>query len=557
MKWEIISKQNSKQIKTENILEVLLKNRKLFSEKEKQEFFNPTLPSQLSLEELGISKTQVTKAIARLKIALEKKERMVVYGDYDADGICSTAIAWETLYSLGFNVTPFIPDRFSEGYGLKKEQIKKLLQDNSDLSLIVTVDNGIVANDAVDYANSKGIDCIVTDHHEPSNKLPNASNIIHTTKTSGAGISWIFSREILKHFLPDTWQEKIENKLDLCAIGVVADQMLLTGVNRSFVKYGLESLRKTKRIGLRALFDQAAVEIADVATYHINYVIAPRINAMGRLKHGMDSLRLVCTKDAARAKELSALVAQTNIDRQKIVTESISHAKKHLENTGDTQGKVIILAHESYHEGVIGLIASKIVDEYYRPVIVFSKGEQYSKASGRSILGFNLIEAIRQLGDLWSEGGGHAMAAGFTIETDKLEEFGKRLNEIAQPALTDEILEKKIKVDLVLDFGNIDWDLVGKLTEFEPFGLGNPQAIFATLGVDIIDVKVLGNGVKHLKLKLKKDKTFDAIFFGAGELAKDLTTHDKIDIIYNLEINDWNGNKSLQLKLKDLKKHGE
>ncbi len=554
MKWEILAKLDAKKKTIQDIVYALLKNREIVSQKEENFFFKPPHPNDLSLGDLEISKKELDKTLKRLKKALKDKDQIVIFGDYDADGISSTAILWETLYALSFKVSPFIPDRFSDGYGLKKEQIEKIIADNPNLKLIITVDNGIVANDAVDFANSQGLEVIISDHHLPSKKLPNAYATIQTTKTSGAGISWMLSREILKEFADD-WQEKSQKTLDLCALGVIADQMPLVGVNRSFVKHGLEALRNTTRVGLKCVFDSSSINSKDVSTYHVNYLIAPRINAMGRLKHGMDSLRLICTKDALRAQELALLVSQTNEDRQKIVNDILVQVKN--KSSKISESKVIVLADENYHEGVIGLIAARLVEIYYRPVVVFSKGEVFSKASARSVTGFNIIEVLRSISDAWVEGGGHSMAAGFTVETARLEEFTTRICEVSQPLLTDEILLRKIKIDLEIDFPHLSWDLAEKLADFEPFGLGNLAPVFVCFGVEVLEVRVIGSSSKHLKLKLKKDKVLEAIFFGGGEKFGDLEVGSKIDIVFNLEVNQWNGNKSLQLKIKDLKKDGD
>lgn len=539
MKWEILSKQKSKN--QEEIIDNLLKNREILTKKQRDEFFNPKNPKDLSLEELGISKAQVGKTIKRLTKAKENKEKIIVFGDYDADGVCATAVLWEALYSLGFDVSPYIPDRFSEGYGLNAKTIERLKSENPTIALIITVDNGIVAVDAVEAAKKLGIDVIITDHHLPGSKLPKARSIIHSTKTSGAGIAWITAREI-----------GAAPSLDLTAIGVIADQMPLIGINRSLVKFGLGELRISKRPGLNSLYETSGINPKDISPYHINYIVAPRINAMGRLKHGMDSLRFLCTKSVDRARGLSRLLSQTNEDRQKIVDEAVIFAK--VEAAKFAKGQIIVLANEKYHEGIIGLVASKIVEEYYRPVIVFSKGEKYSKASARSISGFNIIDALRSLSDMWVEGGGHSMAAGFTLETSKLEEFTKRINESFSKSLTQGLTERKLKVDLELELSDLNWEFSSKLTEFEPFGIGNPQPVFSTKEVEIIDAKLIGNGLKHLKMKLRKEKFLDAIYFGAGEKASDLPPGSKIDVAFSFEVNEWNGNKSLQLKVKDMKK---
>jgi single-stranded-DNA-specific exonuclease len=536
MKWEVLGKAKNK-----NIIDTLLKNRGIKTLKDKKEFFNPTRPEKLSLKELGISRVEVKKAIKRIRGAIKNKEKVIVYGDYDADGICATAILWECLYSLGLNALPYIPERFSEGYGLNIESIRKLKEKDHDLGLILTVDHGIVADEKVDVAKELGIDVIITDHHEKGKTTPKAYSIIHTTKISGSGVAWILSRELGSI-----------NGLELAALGTISDQLTLIGPNRSIAKYGLEALRKTSRPGLLSLFEEAQIEKEKIGTYEVGYIIAPRINAMGRLTHAIDSLRLLCTRDRKRARELADLVGRTNLERQKIVETVVAHAKEKLGEK--VEESIIVLSHESYHEGVIGLAAAKLVERFYRPAIVLSKKKDISKASARSITGFNIIEAIRKLEGLYLEGGGHPMAAGFSIETSKIEEFTRRINKISRPLLTEEILSRKLKIDLEIDFDQIDQDLYQKIKEFEPTGLGNYQPSFMTKNVDVLEARTVGREGTHLKIKLRKGSmVLDAIAFGFGNLRTKILPDTKVDIIYSVEENIWNNHTNLQLKIRDIK----
>jgi single-stranded-DNA-specific exonuclease len=483
---------------------------------------------------LGIKKTNVRKIVERIKRARKDKESVVVYGDYDADGITATATMWEALNEIGLNVLPHIPDRFEEGYGINEESVKALKIKIPKLSLIVTVDNGIVAYQGIKAAKKLGVDVIIIDHHQKDGGKLLTSYVLHSTEVCGSALAWFFVKEI-----------GIKEGLDLAAIGTIADQMPLTGVNRSIVKYGLERLNKTNRPGLSALFKDAKIE--NIGTYEVNYMIAPRINAMGRLAQGIDSLRLLCTKRTDRALELSKLLSKTNFDRQRIVDEVLLHVKGSVSNE-----KIIVLAHESYHEGVIGLAAGKLVEEFYRPAIVLSKKGKISKASARSISGFNIIEAIKST-QLILEGGGHPMAAGFSIETSKIEIFTKKINSIAGKILTDDLLQKKLKIDMKIDFKYINKELVGKLGDFNPTGLGNPTPTFLTENTEVLDVRTVGTTARHLKLRLKQnDYIFDSIFFGGGEFYSEITPDTKIDAVYQIEENVWNGRTNIQLKIKDI-----
>jgi len=554
-KWDILykSKVKGQRSKVDEVIDILLKNRGIKTEKAKKEFFNPTPPDKISLKSLKISEASVRKAIARIKKAIKDREQIIVYGDYDADGVCATAIFWETLYSLNKKTLPYIPERFSEGYGLNAESVENIKSQDPDVKLIITVDNGIVAYNGVKKANELGIDIIITDHHLKGKKLPKAQAIIHTTEIGGAGLAWILSREIKSAI---SHQPSAISSLELAAIGTIADQLPLIGPNRSFAKYGLGALNKTERAGLLALFEEAAIKKGSagwgIGIYQVNFMIAPRLNAMGRLEHAIDSLRLLCIKDRGKAQELAYLLGKTNRQRQKVVDEVLLHANKSVDE--DNLGSVIILAHESYHEGVIGLAASKLVERFYRPAIVLSKGGKFSKASARSISGFNIIEALRKMQNMWVEGGGHPMAAGFTIETSKIEVFSERFSKAANSILTDDLLARRLKIDLEVDFNQLNWKLENALKDFEPAGIGNPTPTFATKEVGVLNSRVVGRDAKHLKLVLQKgDKTFDAIAFGFGYLYPKLMTAETVDVAYNLMENEWMGERKLELRVKDIK----
>ena len=542
MKWEILNK--SLVASHDSIVKILLKNRGIKTEKAKIEFLNPPDPSSVPITRLGIEKQAVKKVIDRIKKAKKNKEFVIIYGDYDADGICATAILWETLHEFGLEVLPFIPDRFEDGYGIKPESVEKLKEKFPNLGLIITIDNGIVAYDGIKKAKEFGIDTIVVDHHQKSSKKLATSYLLHATSVCGSALAWLFSKELANNL-------RVTERLSLAAIGTIADQMPLTDINRSIARFGLKELEDTRRPGLIELFRESGLKQGlgpcRIGTYEVGYVIAPRINAMGRLKNGIESLRLLCTKNKIKALEIAENIGKTNKERQKIVDDVLAIAKQKV-----TKEKIVVIAGENYHEGVIGLAAGKLVEEFYRPAIVLSIKGDSAKASARSIAGFNIIEAIRKV-NLHLEGGGHPMAAGFSIKSSEIEKFAKAINKYAKDILTDELLQKKIKVDCELGFNLLDNNLVKELKKFEPLGLGNPGAVFATKNVELTDVRTVGNSAKHLKLKLKQNEhIFDSIFFGGGKMYSKLSPGSKIDVVYNVEENIWNGRKSIQLKIKDI-----
>lgn len=539
-KWILLSPKNVLSTTLEEVENLLLKNRGLENQSQIDEFLDfPPLDS-LTCEKLDFEKKEIEKAIFRLKEAVRLGEKVIVYGDYDTDGVCATAIMWQTLQSAGAHVLPYIPRR-EEGYGLKKTTIEKLV--NEGVKLIVTVDHGIVANEQVAYAQKLGIDVIVTDHHLPGSEKPPAYAVVHTTKLCGAGVAW---------FLTSNFGSP---PLELAAIGTVADVMPLVGENRLLVKYGLQQLRQTKIPGLLALYEVAGIKRENIGTYEIGFLIGPRLNAAGRMEDPMEALRLLCTKNEERARSLAAKIDQQNKDRQLLTTQTTSHAKD-LWLTEDGKGKMIFVSHESYEEGIVGLVAGKLMEEFYRPTIIVAKGEEFCRASARSIYGFNIVEAIRTCSDILGPHGGHALAAGFTVETTRLEELKVRLREIAEKEIGDDSLTPILKVDLKLPSQLMNLDLLERIKNFEPFGFGNPEPSFLTCGLKIREMRLVGSEGKHLKLQLvdpSSGLSWGAIGFGLGQEGDDLKNGNLVDIVYNLTEDSWDGRTKVQLRIKDLK----
>lgn len=539
--WQILTKLKTKNLKlrTEDIINILLENRGLKTEKERKEFLNPENPQKITAQDLDIPQKEIEKAVLRIKEAIKNKEKIIIYGDYDTDGVCATAILWETLYSLGASVLPFIPKR-DEGYGLKVERIEEFARNG--VKLIITVDQGIVAYAQAESAKKNKVDLIITDHHALGKKLPKAFSIIHTLKLSGTGVSWFLARQLGN---PD---------LDLVTIGTIADLMPLIGVNRSLVTFGLQALQKTQRIGLKKLFSKAGIKQETISTYEVGYLIAPRINAAGRIEDPMDALRLVCVKNEEKAEIFAQLLEEKNKERQVMMEQMTIHARE-VWLKEDSKNKMIFISNEMYEEGIIGLIAGKLTEEFYRPSIILTKGEKYSKASARSIFGFNIVEAINTCSDLLDSCGGHEMAAGFSVENSKLDELKKRLVLLAEKNINEEMLQPRLRVDMQLDLADLSLGLATALQKLAPFGLGNPEPVFFSNNLKIADVRTVGSGNKHLKLKVADadNKTIEAIAFGMGSQMAVLATNKSVSVVYNLDINEWNNDKKLQLKIKDIK----
>lgn len=556
-KWEILTKQpfDTSEISIEDIIQVLLANRGQDDKAAVEHFLHPDL-KDITPVSVGIDDEQLRKALQRIKKGIDAKEKIIVYGDYDVDGITGTAILWETIHDLKGNVFPYIPHRVEEGYGLSVKGITNLLTQHPDTKLIITVDNGIVANEAVAFANERNLEVIVTDHHvsagEEKTVLPKALAIVHTTKLCGAGVAWVLSKAMRKAYGSELSDDP---HLELAALGTVADLVPLTGANRAIVKFGLEKLRTTKRKGLVSLFEEADIDQQALGVYQIGHVIGPRLNATGRMESGMDSLRLLCTRDTIRARELAHLLGKTNRERQQVMFEATEHASLSVKKR-ESLKKLLFVSDETYPEGVIGLIAGRLVEEYYRPAIVVSRGKNTSKGSVRSVNGFNIIEFLRQSSEYFVNVGGHPMAAGFTVETEKLDKLQELLEEMAEKLVGEDVLVRSVKVDMELPFSQISQRLYRQLQDLGPFGMGNPEPTFVTNNVEVKELRLLGKESTHLKLLLQHDfgPILEAIAFGMGSYFSELSRGDLIAIVYTIDENTWQGQTKLQLKIKDIRK---
>ncbi|NMC36178.1 single-stranded-DNA-specific exonuclease RecJ [Candidatus Beckwithbacteria bacterium] len=552
------------------IIDALLKNRGLSSKQDQEVFFQKAKLEDISIEKLAIPKTQITKVLKRLEKALKNKEKIVIYGDYDADGITATAIMWETLHALGFKVMPFLPHREEQGYGLKPDGIDAVIKQLGKPDLLMTVDNGIVAFEGVQHANKLGIDVIITDHHEahhtshkyPENKVktkatyPDALAVIHSIQTAGAGVSFLLAKKIWQHFKGQK-PNFLENLLELATIGIIADIIPLLGINRQIVSLGLKLLAKTSRPGLKALMTEAQIDLnADLNTYHVGFIIAPRLNATGRLEHSLNSLRLLCTKDQGKAIRLALDLGSINKTRQGLTKQSLDNAlklftdKEHLE-------KLLITDSTTYNPGVIGLIAGKLTEQFHRPAIVMATLDGVAKGSVRSVPGVDIIALLREFEEEFLELGGHPMAAGFSLETDKIATVSHKLQARAEEIIDGKLLVPTLEADLELDFNDLSFDLYHDLEKFAPFGLANSRPVFITRNVQVESLRPVGQQAKHLKLTLHQqslNSNIDAIYFSAGDWLSNLQQGDTTDIAYQLDLNTWNGNQSLQLIIKDIKK---
>lgn len=538
-RWEVYPEVSA------DLKQQLLINRGLTNEYSQKKFIHPHLNQFTLLDQLF---PDIDKAIARIVKAIKQKELIFVYGDYDVDGITGAAILWETINYLGGKVLPYIPSRQNEGYGLHSEALQELL--NQGAKLVISVDCGITALEQAKLAKAIGLDLIITDHHTPSETFPEPFSLIHTTSLSGSGVAFKLAEGLLIAFNKNTDEQYFKN-LELAALGTIADMVPLLSDNRIIVKNGLKILSNTQRIGLKALYHEAEIG-KKIGTYEVGFIISPRLNCMGRMESALDSLRLLLTRDETRANNLALILSKTNKERQEITISSYEDAKNMVEKKY-LGSKFLVIDSQRFPEGIVGLVASRIAEFFYRPTAVIGQGKKYYKGSARSINGFNITEAIRTQSDLLISHGGHPMAAGFSIEKQNIEAFRNNLEKLAVEQINDIDLSPILKIDTSLKIDDLNNDLVELLNSFEPFGVKNPDPNFLTENLKVVTVKSIGAGQKHIRLTLVDEKSNRIEGIGFNLSHKKPQLGDQIDIVYNLKENYWNSRRQIEARIKDLR----
>ena len=551
MQWQLASPQVPQ---TLDALFALLATSRGLDTADMATFFHPPHPTQLTSADVAIDEAAIEQLKERLELAKQRKEHVVIFGDYDADGVCATAVMWEGLRAFGITATPFLPHREKHGYGLSLKAIPDLLAGERP-DLVITVDNGIVAHAACQRLMDEGIDVLITDHHQPEDVLPAAQVIIHSPRLCGTTVSWWVVRQLL-----GARHETTQRTLDLTAIATIADQMPMLGVSRSFVLHGFHALRASSRVGLQLLAEKAQLELAELNLEGINYGIVPRINAMGRLKHGLAALQLLCTRKRERAQLLVAELHDTNTARQELTQEMVAHAMAQADSWAHEH--VIIVHSPSYHEGVIGLIAGKLTESFSKPAIVLAEGDVNAKASARSIPGINIIELIREVRADLLEAGGHPMAAGFGVSLEKLPEVKAKLFALARVRITTEQLAPKLFVECQLPLSMLTTETAVAIQQWQPFGQRNPEPLFALKDLVVLHANTVGRENQHLKLQVTSagvagspraaDQAITAMWWGHGERAATLKPGTLIDLVAKLQRSTWRGRVSLQLVVQDL-----
>ena len=522
-------------------------------------FLNPSvahLHDPMALVDMGVAVDRIFGAIAR-------RERIAIHGDYDVDGVTSTVILRRALELLGADVTHFIPERMRDGYGLQPASVDRLHADGT--ALIVSVDCGIRGADAARRARELGVDLIITDHHEPDTALPDALAVINPKRTdctypdkhlAGVGVALKLVQALCSRTGHDSW---LPGFVKLAAIGTLADVVPLVGENRVIAKIGLGLLTTgPHKVGLRALLEVCGLTGKTIDSYHIGFMLAPRVNAAGRMSTPDLAARLLLANDESMAEEARVLALQLNdenVRRQEEEAGILAAARKVVQNDPDVGARsVLVVAGEGWHRGVIGIVASKLVDAFHRPAIVLSIEDGVAHGSCRSIPHFDMLAALEECASFFIRFGGHRQAAGLTMEAARVREFRLAINDRADGMLGPEQLMPRLRIDTDLGFRTITAEVAAGIASLAPFGAGNPRPVFAARGVQVVDgPRKLKD--RHLKMSLRQDgRVFRAVAWRAAEKHEQLTEHaSAVDVAYSLDQNQYNGNTYLELTLADIR----
>ena len=501
-------------------------------------------------------------AIERIQRAIEQNEPIAIYGDYDVDGVTSTALLVQALEGYNADIRGYIPNRFDEGYGLNPEALDSLKEDG--VKLVITVDCGIRSPDEALHAQTIGLDLIISDHHHPDGtSLPPALAVINPKQhgdpypdkeLAGVGIAYKIAEALYSVQKPAN-NFQLTDLLDLVALGTVADLAPLVGENRVLVRRGIRQIRETKRQGLFSLAGVANTKIEKITAGNIGFMLGPRLNASGRLESALASFELLTTADFMKAGQLAQQLDVQNRQRQSI-TKTMQQQAEEIATSEDPQAFLLFAAHEEFNPGVVGLAASRLTETYYRPAVVAAKGSEETRGSCRSIPEFHITDALDLCKNLLVRHGGHAAAAGFTVKNENLPELVTRLKEIAKEQLEGKDLRHTLTADMEVPIEELNFEVLNHLAYLEPTGYGNPEAVFVARDVKVKSSRTVGAEGRHLKLSLEDSSGMivDCIGFRLGHLKETLPEH--IDVMFTLEANEWNGRTTLQLNLKDVKAAG-
>jgi single-stranded-DNA-specific exonuclease len=553
----------AKSLKVSNLLAQVLINRGITDATRGAEFLRPRLTELINPEKMP----GVKEALERIKQAVENKEKITVYGDYDVDGITGVAILWQILTLLGADVDYYIPHRIDEGYGLNPEAIRSLAQAGS--RLLITVDCGINAVSSAKLAEELGMELIITDHHQPDDELPSAAAIVHpgieqsyeNPYSAGAMVAYKLAWAIANAYnngpkLRPQLREFMINATTLAAMGTVADVVELRGENRILTCFGLKALPDCGLSGIQALLETTGLAGKGIDSFHIGFRLAPMVNAAGRMGHARLAVELLTSDSKTRSMKIAQYLKEQNELRRRCERKIFKQAREMItqQGLGHPDQKSIVLASEDWHSGVIGIVASRIVDRYYRPTIMINSSESVAQGSARSIAGFDILKALNCCSEYLEDFGGHKMAAGVKIKSSRIGEFAAKLENYAQKHLQETDVAAKLHIDAVARLSEFRDETVRKLGMLEPFGQGNPQPVFATNGVRLAaPPRTCGVKKDHLQLTITDNtNTIRCIGFGMGRLEKKLLENEFFNVAYQANINSYNGSSSVQLVLDDI-----
>ena len=498
----------------------------------------------------------MARAVQRIQSALDNGERICIYGDYDCDGITSTTVLYNYLETVGADVMFYIPDRHQEGYGMNRAAVRAIAKQG--VQLIITVDNGISAFEEVAYAGELGMDVVVTDHHEPPGQLPDAAAVVDPhRKDCPAGFEMLAGVGVAFKLIcalegDETGESMLEQYGDLVCLGTVADVVPLVGENRAIVSYGLRILENTDNPGLRALLEVSGLADKALSAHHVAFGLAPRINAVSRLADAKDAVRLLLCEDEEEALELAGEISRTNTHRKELEQQVLEEIQEQIQkNPQAVNQRVLVFWGENWHPGVIGIVCAKLVERYLKPCILISVQEKEARGSARSVEGFSIIEAIRQVGDCLTKFGGHNQAAGFSLAPEHIGEFAVRMNDYARRKFgVMPLLE--LKIDRLVTPSQLTLEEISRLSELGPFGCGNEEPVFALRHTVLEQVQPLSEG-KHVKLRLRKNKeSFPALYFGMPAAKFPYQIGEELDCVVQCEENEYMGVRRVSIRILDL-----
>lgn len=544
----------SKKLKISPQISQILKNRYIDNEKDAEVFMNPSLEY---LRDPFLMK-DMKKAVDRIEKAIKNNENIWIYGDYDVDGVSSTSILCIYFDSINYPINYYIPNRLEEGYGINEESIKHI--HSQGCNLMISVDCGITSVKEIDLANELGFDVIITDHHECQSEIPNAYAVINQKQEDcnypfdmlcGCGVAF----KLIQALTPkEEFKTSLYNYIEIVTLATICDIVPLKDENRILVKNGLKLMSECQNIGLKELIKVCGVESDKIKSSHIAFAIGPRINASGRLGYSKLGVELFTTKNQSKAKKIANMLEDKNNERQLIEAKMYQEAEAIIEsNEKYKDDKVLVIAKEGWQHGIIGIVASKLTEKYYKPTILLTIEDGEATGSARSIKGFSIFDALVESKDLLNKFGGHDQAAGLALDSDKIEDLSYEVNQFAKYELNEEDLIENVNVEYELSEESIDLNLIEELHKLEPFGLSNPNPKFIVRDALLKNINVIGKNKQHLKFTIEKEKSYSCIGFNMAYLKSRYNQDDKVDVLFQLDENNFMGKRSVQFLLKDMR----